>query len=158
MKIGYRVILSAIGCTVLFLFTEGWEADWKRFDSNVYGDNYYDRGSIIRGSKNIVRVLVKYVPNEKGVMNAVERMGEQFKTLRDSQTLVELECAEKKFRILSVTLYSKEGGILYSEKWEEQESRWVLVTPQSGWGSLHGILCKAKHEDHGLSGPDVQGR
>ena len=154
MRIRYGFILTAIGYIVLFLFTEGWGADWKRFDSNVYGDNYYDTGSIICRPKNIVRVLVKYVPNEKGRINAAERMGEQFKTLRDSQTSVELNCAEKRFRILSVTLYSTDGGILYSENWEEQESKWVLVTPESGWGSLHGIVCKTKQEDHSLSRPE----
>lgn len=55
-------------CLVIIplLANQAWTADWKFFASSGSGDVYYDKNSIVKVNKNIVRVWTKKTYSEKG--------------------------------------------------------------------------------------------
>jgi len=135
-----RIIFAIIGLIIFSFCVEGWGADWRLYFSGDYGDHYYDTESITHPSKNILRVWEKWVFTEQGVIQMVTEVGEKYKTLSFQIVLSEVDCAEKKFRGLSINSYSKDGGVLYTKDF--QDLNWNFIVPESNGDILYKILCK----------------
>ena len=105
-----RVILAVVGFIILSLGLEGWGANWKYTVENVFGDVIFiDMASRTRPSDNIVRVWVKLVYSQKGVLQAVEETGKQeCRDVNYTLNLMEYDCREKRSRILSEHCFSKD--------------------------------------------------
>ena len=126
---------------VLFLYLDGWGADWEWYDSSKRVEGfYYDKKSLTYPSKNIARVWQKIVYNEEGVNNIVEKRGEKFKSLSYDKALVEYDCPEGKQRLLSLTRYSHEDEVLFSD--DVPDMNWSSILPDSIANRLYTILCK----------------
>ncbi len=137
VKLGVIVIGLAV-----FSYTEVWGADWIFYGRTDKYSSYYGPKSISHPSENIVEVSEKQDYTNKGVNFMVEGLGEKYKSLSHSITLWQINCADKKFRFLSLTYYSKEEKVIYSWK--------VLYSsgPSEEWspfitGSLGERLFKA---------------
>jgi len=115
-------------------------ADWRYYDENNYRVNYYDAESITRTPEGIVRVREKLVFTEKGVTDAVEKLGEKYKTLGYVTMLNEVHCIDGRVSLLSSAFYSKDGKVLSS--FEFQETDWRFIVPESRGEALYEILCK----------------
>ncbi len=126
----------------IFGYSEAWGADWKFYGRTDKYSSFYDAKSISHPSENIVEVSEKQDYTNKSVNFMVEGLGEKYKNLSHSITLWQINCADKKFRFLSLTHYSKEEKVIYSWK--------VLYSsgPSEEWspfitGSLGERLFKA---------------
>jgi Surface-adhesin protein E len=109
------MILSAIGLLNLGC-PEAWGADWMFYGGTDQYSCFYDRGSIGHPSENIVEVLEKQNYTRKGVNFMVGELGKKYEHLSHSITVWQINCADKKFRFLSLIHYSKEGKAIYSWK------------------------------------------
>ncbi len=138
-------VILIIGLTI-FAYAEVWGADWKFYGRIDKGSFFYDEKSIRRPSETIVEVLEKQDYTEKGVNDMVEEVGEKYKTLSHLITLWQISCADKKFRFLSLTYYSKEGRVIYS--WEVIHSsfgppkEWTPFIIDSLGERLFKAVCK----------------
>ena len=114
--------------------------DWRYYDENNYRVNYYDAETITRTPEGIVRVREKWVFTEKGVMDAVEKLGEKYKSLSYVTVLNEVHCTDGRTSLLSSTFYSKDGKVLSS--FDFQATDWGFIVPETRGEALYEILCK----------------
>jgi hypothetical protein len=139
VKLG--VILFIIGIA-LFYCAEVWGADWKFISSTDLYECFYDAENMTRSSKNIVGVWTKLVYTERGVVKMVKEFGKHYENLSYSLELWEINCAEKKHRLLSTTAYSVEGNILYTNQAGSRPPPWKIISRESVEESLYKAVCK----------------
>ena len=139
-----KLLLVKLG-VIFFIFTifgyvKVWGADWRSYGESSIGVYYYDADGITRPSKNIVRVWEKVVYSAKGVKKHVEESGKRYENLSHSLNLWEVDCVEKKERILQTTEYLKDGTVLSST--QSQKTPWSFVSPTSIGEALYEAVCK----------------
>ncbi len=140
MRIKCGVILAIIGYIVFFFCMEGWGVGWKFIGQDVKGSVLeIDVASISRQPNNIVRVLVKHTRSKESVTDWVNKFGEQYKDFSHSIDLEEYHCTEKKRRILSLTQYSLDGGIIFSDN---SPGDWNFIIPDSMADAVFEEVCK----------------
>jgi hypothetical protein len=93
-------------------------------------------------SKNIMDVWTKLEYTEKGITGIVKQFGKHYADLSYSLELWEINCAEKKDRILSITEYSAEGRILYGNSVKGRPPAWKIILRESVDESLYKAVCK----------------
>jgi len=135
------VVLLVVGLTI-FGYAEVWGADWKLFAETPLYECFYDREDTTPSSKNIVDVWTKLEYTEKGIAGIVKRYGKHYADLSYSLELWEINCAEKKDRILSITEYSTEGRILYGNSVNDRPPAWKIIPRESVDESLYKAVCK----------------
>jgi hypothetical protein len=130
MKNKYGVILTVIGLIIFFSCMEGWGADWKFVIKSVLSETFIDVKSISKLPNNTVRVWKKGILTNKGreVVCAEENKQLKCKDLSYILALVEYDCTEKKWRLLSATWYSNDGTPLDGE---DIENSWKYIVPDS---------------------------
>jgi len=136
------VIVSAAIGFAIFGCAEGWGADWKLFAETDLYECFYDANDTAPSSGNIVDVWTKLEYTKKGINGIVAKFGKHYADLSYSLELWEINCTEKKNRILSITEYSTEGKILYADSAEEKPPAWKIITRQSVDESLYKTVCK----------------
>ena len=117
-----------------------WGADWKQVRSTNSATLYYDTEEITHPTKDIVKVLTKWAYTEKGIKNAKEIFGENYKNLSYSIKSYEINCKDKPSRILSITDYNKDGTVISSDS--KTNAEWSRVSPESALESLYKMVCK----------------
>ena len=113
-----------------------WGADWKVLGKTEVITLYYDVESITRPAKNIVRVWTKNIFSEE----YTKTFGKQYEEVDHNLTLIEYNCAERKYNILSVHTYSKDGKIIDSSS--HDKPNWKFVRPESLEENLYKAVCK----------------
>jgi hypothetical protein len=108
-----RLGLILIGLFI-FGYAEVWAEDWMFYGRNDKYLCFYDRKGISHPSENIVEVSEKQDYTNIGVNFMVEKLGKKYENLSHLITLWQISCADKKFRFLSLTYYSKEKTAIYS--------------------------------------------
>ena len=134
-----EALLFIIGFLILGN-VEVWGEEWKYLERTEEEAVSYDIGSITRPSRGTVRVLVRTVFSEKGIDMHVKEFGERFKNLNYVKDLLELNCVDKKTRVLQSTIYAKDGNILVSDTSSELE--WRVIIPDSLGETLYKEVCK----------------
>ena len=142
MRKKYGVIFAVIGF-ISFCFMEARGADWKPYAADNNGFSYYDSGSITRPSETIVRVWTKYVFTEGGRAGMVAKLGAKYRDVDRGLYYSELNCADKTFRLLSTTIYSKEGAVIFSDS---SVKEWKPIPPDSRGEVLYDMVCKGQKE------------
>jgi len=100
----------------IFGWAEVWGADWSYYGRTDKSFCFYDVKNINHLSENIVEVWEKQNYTDKGVNLMVEGLGKKYENLSYLITLWQINCADQKFRFLSLTYYSKEEKVIYSWK------------------------------------------
>lgn len=118
-----------------------WGADWKLFAETDSYECFYDAEDAAPSSSNIVDVWTKLEYKEKGINGIVKKFGKHYADLCYSLELWEIDCGEKKERILSITEYSAEGKILYASSAGGRPT-WKMIPRQSVDESLYKAVCK----------------
>ncbi len=138
-----KSLLLTLLCTGLIFSwsVEVWGADWKLFAETDSYECFYDAEDSAPSLNNIVDVWTKLEYTEKGVKGIVKKFGEHYADLCYSLELWEINCGEKKERILSITEYSAEGKILYASSAQGQPA-WKMIPRQSVDESLYKAVCK----------------
>jgi hypothetical protein len=135
------IILLLIGLT-MFGYTEVWGADWRLYaKTDLYGC-FYDAENMFRSSQDIVEVWTRSEYTERGVIDTIIKFGKHYGNLSYSLELWEINCAEKKDRLLSNTLYSVEGNILYTDQAGSRPPPWKIISRESIEESLYKAVCK----------------
>lgn len=138
-----KSLLVKLMCIGLILFCNGevWGTDWKLFAETDSYECFYDAEDMAPSSRNIVDVWTKLEYTEKGIEGIVKKFGQHYADLCYSLELWEINCGEKRERILSITEYSVEGKILYASS-AEGKPAWKMIPRQSLDESLYKAVCK----------------
>jgi hypothetical protein len=140
MRIKYGIIFAVIGSIILLCHTEGRGADWKLYSQTAEALYYFDVRSVNPSHENIMGVQVKLNFTDKGVIEMVEQFGKDYQNISYELNDYEINCADRKFRVSSVTRYSKNGKILFRVSRDEAE--WTSIPPDSTSESLFKMVCK----------------
>ena len=135
-------VISVVIGLAIFGCAEVWGADWRLISSTDSYKCFYDTENITRSSKNIVGVWARLEYTERGVVEMVKEFGKHYENLSYSLELWEINCAEKKHRLLSTTAYSVEGNILYTNQAGSRPPPWKIISRESVEESLYKALCK----------------
>jgi hypothetical protein len=111
LSIKLKIVILIIGLIIISI-GDVYGADWKPYYSNENFLAYYDVQSITRSSKNIVRVWVRSIYTENGVIDWVGSVGKEYENLSYSIDLWEINCIEKRNRLLSWTAYDNKGNVI----------------------------------------------
>jgi hypothetical protein len=106
---------------------------------------FYDPKSIARLSQNVARVVDYQYYTKEGKDLMTRQLGGKYENLSHTMTLWEINCAEKRFRFLSLTHYSKENNPIYSWKLlfsSDSLTEWNSFTPGSLGENLYKAVCK----------------
>lgn len=140
MKLFMAKILS-IGF-ILFYGVEGRGADWKWYAETDSYECYYDAEDATPSSRNIVDVWTKLEFTKKGVSGIVKEFGKHYADISYSLELLEINCTDKKDRILSITQYSADGKILYEKSAQSRRPAWKTIPRESMDERLYNVVCK----------------
>ena len=124
---------------LIFSYSEVWGADWELYYSHEEYLGYYDTQNITRPSKNVVRVWIRWDFTEKGVLAVVGVSGKKYENLSWEVISWEINCAEKKYRLLSSTRYDHKGSVISSKG---TPSEWRFIIPESVITILYEEVCK----------------
>ena len=141
LSVWFGVISVVIGLAI-FGCAEAWAEDWRLYTKTDLYECFYDAEDMIRSSEDIVKVWTKSEYTERGVIGMVKKFGEHYENLSYSLELWEINCAEKKHRLLSITAYSVEGNILYTNQAGSRPPPWKIISRESVEESLYKALCK----------------
>jgi hypothetical protein len=133
------IVLFVIGFT-MFANTEVCGEDWKFYSQTAEALYYFDAKSETPSDKNVIRVQVRLNFTDKGLNEMVEKFGERYRNISHELNDYEINCADKMFRVLAVTRYSKEGKILLTVS--RDEAGWTSIPPDSTSESLYKEVCK----------------
>jgi hypothetical protein len=136
VKLG--VILVVIGLAI-FSCAEVRGEDWKLFKKTEDANFYYDTRGISGSPQKIVSVWIKQVYTKKGKMDMMNLVGPRYENLGYSINSLEFDCGAKKVRFLSMTYYSKKGGVLDLENPSDQ---WESIPSNSIFDALFRKVCE----------------
>ncbi len=144
-----KLLLARLGVVLvgilIFGCAELWAEDWMYYGRT---DKYlcsYDLKSINHPTENIVEVSEKQDYTKEGVKFAVEQLGRKYENLSHLITSWQINCADRKFRFLSLTYYSKDQTIIYSWKLlysSGHPEEWSLFSAGSVGEKLYESVCK----------------
>ena len=128
---------------IIFGCAEVWAEDWMFYGRNDKYLCFYDMESIRHPSKNIVEVSEKQEYTNKGINFMVSELGKKYENLSHLITLWQISCADKKFRFLSLTYYSKEKRAIYLVLYSsEHGEEWSPFIKDSLGERLYQAVCK----------------
>jgi len=123
--------------------------DWKKYAENerilcCYDAEsliHYDGGSLSQPSKNIIKMWVRFEYTNIGKTDPVlvKKFGNKVDKLDNSKSLYEINCVEKKYKILEFLFYSKDGNVLHRVS---IPSKWNYIIRESLNDALFKAVCK----------------
>jgi len=131
---------------IIFLFffqLTGWGADWRFFSESPRGACFYDAESVENISKNIIKVCTKINTTQEEVERWTSKFGDKYREFKYEEENKEINCYSKRARLLTVTAYNREGGVIDAVDFSN-ETEWDRVVSGSVNGALMQIICK-KH-------------
>jgi len=135
-------VISVVIGLAIFGCAEAWAEDWRLYAKTDLYECFYNSEDMIRSSEDIVKVWAKLVYTERGVIEMVKEFGKHYENLSYSLELWEINCAGKKHRLLSITSYSVEGNILYTNQAGVAPPPWKIISRESVGESLYKAVCK----------------
>jgi hypothetical protein len=117
----WGVILLAVGLTVCS--ARAWSSDWKEFAEATTGVFRYDAASISSRPEGFVRVWINNIT-------------------RNETNLVELNCKDRSYQVLSVVQWDEAYRIKNREDYADNpEPNWLKFSPKSIPEALYQIVC-----------------
>ncbi len=126
----------------VFGCVEGRAEDWRLYAKTDSYECFYDAQDTIRSSEGNVTVWTRLEYTERGVTEMVRKFGKHYENLSYSLELLEINCAEKKHRLLSITAYSVKENILYTDQAGSRPPPWKIISRGSVEESLYRALCE----------------
>ena len=100
----------------VLVYVDAWGENWKALRSDDSGASYYDLDSRTLISHGVIRVWEQYVYTAESVTKKMMKYGSKYEALKNSMTLWEIDCAEKKARLVSTADYSHDGRVVSKTK------------------------------------------
>lgn len=145
MKI--KNVQSIIYLVILLLFANHtWAADWIFYDSPSTGKEYYDKNSIKKVNKNIIRVWVKKILTEDQKIEVSPLLKSSKGKEPNNPDLIsyvlmlkEIDCVNEKIKGSPMIIYDEDGNVLGSEP--KYIDKWRDIAPESVAETLKNIVC-----------------
>ncbi len=174
LSAGAKTCIAVILMAGILCSAAAGAADWKQYAGDQYFSYYYDAKTVKYPYKTIFNVLklemakiniasvwtkriIKDVRGREWQVQEQKKQGFTTKGYdRYEYTLArkELNCQEKKYRLVSEADYSKDGDLLGSFEKEAQFMDWKSILPESDTEALHRAICENQNENppeqHGL--------
>lgn len=123
--------------------------DWVEYGRSKYGDYLlYNKKNIMKsGKKNIVNVWDIHIFSGEGRMDLYYRKKRKgvstygWDILSHSIVLTQIDCNNKKSKILSIIEYDKEGKTLFQSSYDD-EQKWEYIVPVSIEETLRKKVCR----------------
>lgn len=136
-----RSTMSVFLIAFIFLFAfyadgYGAQAHWWEFSRDEAQISYCDNGQIKKVSRGVFQAWTKTKLLKKGAVGA---LGEKFRDVDVVLELWEINCPERKTRLMKAVFYSPAGKIVGSIN---KSGIWRDVPPESRNERLFGIVCK----------------
>ena len=112
-------LLVVLSGTLVFGLRGAWGAEWKYYGQTPSASYFFDMESMVHQG-NLIKVWVKAVYSEEGRSDEQRRLGEKYYHLTESLALGEIDCKDKRSRVLALTVYSMEGEGVISESRERE--------------------------------------
>ena len=141
MKSSVKLGVILIGLSIIG-YGEVWGEDWRLYAKTDLHECFYNAENMIRSSRDIVEGWTKLEYTERGIIETVKKFGKYYENLSYSLELWEINCTEKKHRLLSVTLYPVEGRILYTNQAGSRLPPWKIISRESIEERLYKAVCK----------------
>jgi len=145
-----KAFLKVFAAMATLLYFSGAEAeDWTFYCR--YQDNFfYDRDNVIcpyENFKNIISVSQKTVYDNESVLRIADHLGEKYAYLKESISLIEVDCLTSNVRIKTVTYYDKKNQVIDRDlnDYRGTDEGWKKITSKSPHRKLYKALCPAKN-------------
>lgn len=144
-----RNLCFVIGLAIYFLFFSQVLAanEWIYFASNTARDSYYDKNSIVKVDKNVVRIWTKQILSENGKIKTIAKFRGKDKKPNNLDLInyiskqSEIDCLNKRIKDTSMIFYDEKSNILYSSP-KNDVGKWDDITPNSFADKLKRIVCE----------------
>jgi len=121
-------------------------SEWEEFKT-LRGNVYSLKTGIKYTTNAIAQVWVKTVYSDIGRERQIQYMKKQglstekeWLKLSDRLSLVEVDCKQEKIRVLYLTYYDADGGILHNQS--SSEAEWRSIVKDSTFDVLRKKVCK----------------
>ena len=138
--LGRFVSISVLLLSIV-VATDARGENWKALKSDDSGASYCDLDSRILISQGVFRVREQYVYTAESVTKKMMKYGSKYEGLKSSMTLWEINCTEKKARIISTGDYSHDGKVISKTKEGADPWPWDSYPPKSLGGRLIQAIC-----------------
>jgi hypothetical protein len=148
MKI--KNVQSIVFLVIFFLFSnQAWAVDWIYFDTAAVGDVYYDKSSIKKVSENIISIRNKDILSDQAkrkyfsLLKEIHKAPKNPSMLNYYTKLMEIDCANKKIKDISVIFYNEKGKVIYASP-KNESGEWNDILPNTVGEKLINIVsCEA---------------
>ncbi len=124
MKSSFRVAFVSLVVVVTICSANLWAADWKEFAEATTGIFLYDASSLTSSSQGVVKVWIN-------------------NRTKNETNLVELNCNDKKYQVLSVVQWNEAYQIKNREDYPgSPSSEWLSISPGSVPEALSKVVCR----------------
>ena len=141
LPVRFRVICIVVGLAI-FGCSRAWAEDWRSYAKTDSYECFYDAEGMSRTSQDTIKVWTKLEYTQRGVIEMLIKFGKHYENLSYSQELWEINCAERKDRLLSITAYTVTGNILYTNQAGNRLPPWKIIRRGSYEESLYNASCK----------------
>ena len=138
--LGKFVSISVLLLSIV-VAADAWGENWKALKSDDSGSSYYDLDSRTLISQGVIRVWEQYVYTAESVTRKMMKYGSKYEGLKNSMTLWEIDCAEKKARLVSTADYSYDGRVVSKTKEGAEPWPWGSYPPGSLGDRLIQAIC-----------------
>jgi len=115
--------------------------DWRFYTRSEFGLYEYNAEDVRHFSKDhLVRVHQKMVLSDKGKTNLVRKLGRGYENVKELILLREIDCTDKKSRILGLIYYSENGEVVNRESYEP--IGWDAIISDSVDDILYQVVCE----------------
>ena len=142
-----QVVLFLLLFLLFAVHRKAGAAEWTLFVEDQAFKHSYDKQSIAHLPNAMIRVAIKVDPKGKEgrdfLLKVRHEMGlplDGYENYGFSLTIMEIDCANKRKRILQNDDYSKKGEEL--DTLSSPNPKWVEINPNSIHGLYHKALCK----------------
>lgn len=121
--------------------------EWMYFASNTARDSYYDKNSIVKIDKNVVRIWTKQILSENGKIKTIAKFRGKDKKPNNLDLISyilkqsDIDCLNKRIKDSSMIFYDEKSNILYSSP-KNDVGKWDDITPNSFADKLKRIVCE----------------
>ncbi|MBN1473843.1 MAG: hypothetical protein JW914_04445 [Syntrophaceae bacterium] len=143
-----KIISCIVFLGLLFLFiNQAWAAEWILCASSPSGARlYYDKSSIKKIDRNIIRVFNKFEyiskSDKKMAFASLKKINKAPKNpdmMNHDLSVNEIDCANNKHRLISAVFYDVKGKAIYSSS--KPDKKWSRIVPNSFMAELQTALC-----------------
>jgi hypothetical protein len=142
LKCGRSLLQLAVVLSLCMLSVSNvWGEDWVFYTR--YGDSFfYDRKNInnpYEDFKNIIGVWQKIVYDDETVNRITAHLGAKYGDLRESISMIEIDCSKKCAQTKAITYYDVNGKIIETKHTSKED--WKEIVPKSPLNELYYAVC-----------------